>query len=165
MEEQQRLAAEQRAAREKRQQPSGRRCSRASTRRRRRSTGTSWPNSRRGSKCIGEAYGYDAAADPTVALAVNFARLDAVSQLTKYFEALKNEIKKDGFNLSIGMRYVVLDAHKSFSELLRNGNDEQIEEVLSELSLDGDVDSIYQGASMGLMTFEADRRAAREFEA
>ena len=111
MEEQQRLAAEQRAAREKRQQPSGRRCSRASTRRRRRSTGTSWPNSRRGSKCIGEVYGYDAAADPTVAL------------------------------------------------------DEQIEEVMAELSLDGDVDSIYQGASMGLMTVEVDRRSAREFEA
>ena len=59
----------------------------------------------------------------------------------------------------------MLDAHKSFSELLRNGNDEQIEEVVSELSLDGDVDSIYQGASMGLMTVEADRRAARKFEA
>ena len=91
--------------------------------------------------------------------------LDAVSQLTEYFEALKNEIKKDGFNLSIGVRYVVLDAHKSFSELLRNGNDEQIEEVVSEVSLDGDIDGIYQAASMGLQTAEADRRAAREVEA
>ena len=45
----------------------------------------------------GEAYGYDAAAGPTVALAVNVARLDAVSQLTEYFEALKNDMKKDGF--------------------------------------------------------------------
>ena len=43
--------------------------------------------------------------------------------------------------------------------------DEQIEEVMAELSLDGDVDSIYQGASMGLMTVEVDRRSAREFEA
>ena len=81
------------------------------------------------------------------------------------FEALENEIQKDGFNVAIGMRYVVLDAHKSFSELLRNGNNEQIEAVVSEVSLDGDIDGIYQAASMGLQTAEADRRAAREVEA
>ena len=110
MEQQQRLAAEQRAARDKPAAAERAAVRRASTRRPRRSRGTSWPNSRRGSKCIGEAYGYDAAADPTAAL------------------------------------------------------DEQIEEVMSKLSLDGDVDSIYQGALMGLMTVEVDRRAAREFE-
>ena len=36
------------------------------------------------------------------------------------FEALENEIQKDGFNVAIGMGYVVLDAHMSFSQLLRN---------------------------------------------
>ena len=111
LEEQRRLAAEQRAARDKPAAAERAAVQRASTRRPRRSRGTSWPNSRRGSKCIGEAYGYDAAADPTAAL------------------------------------------------------DEQIEEVMSKLSLDGDVDSIYQGALMGLMTVEVDRRSAREFEA
>ena len=75
---------------------------------------------------------------------------------------LKEELRRCGF--SLGERNVVLEAFGVFSSLLRNGDDVAVDAVISDLSLDAEIDDQYRQASMGRETAELDRRAVFEEE-
>ena len=81
--------------------------------------------------------------------------------IDKFVEApedmLMAELEK--FSRSLGERLTLRKAHRHFSDMLRNGSAEQLQEAVEESRLDDDVDRIYEMSSMGHATSQLDRAA------